>query len=117
MKRMVISAVTAIAVTLVGGAAAVGSPAASKVYYVAPGGSDSAAGTQTSPWASIAHAQAVAQPGDTVYFRGGTYSYTHANSSCASKTASVDAITLNKSGTSGSPIHYWAYPGERPVFD
>ncbi|TDD03294.1 pectate lyase, partial [Nonomuraea diastatica] len=45
--------------------------AAAAVYYVAPNGSDSASGTQAAPWASIARAQAAAQPGDTVYFRGG----------------------------------------------
>jgi hypothetical protein len=55
--------------------------------------------------------------GDTVYFRGGTYSYSHANANCASQTDRVDAITLNKSGSSGNPITYAAYPGERPVFD
>ncbi|GAB3399079.1 right-handed parallel beta-helix repeat-containing protein [Flindersiella endophytica] len=94
------------------------SPAeAANAYYVAPNGNDSAAGTQAAPWASIARAQSAAQPGDTVYLRGGTYAYTRANSSCSSQTARVDAITLNKSGSAGSPIRYWAYPGERPVFD
>src|SRR6185437_15964353 len=57
--------------------------AAAQAYYVAPGGSDSAAGTQAAPWATIARAQSAAQPGDTVYFRGGTYAYTRANSTCA----------------------------------
>jgi hypothetical protein len=117
MKLLVISAVTAIAVTLLGSAAVVTGPAAGRVYYVAPSGSDGAAGTQTAPWASIAHAQSVVQPGDTVYFRSGTYAYTHADSGCKSQTDRVDAITLNKSGSSGSPITYAAYPGERPVFD
>ena len=112
---LMIATVTAIA--LVNGGTAAGAPAAGRVYYVAPSGSDSAQGTQSAPWASIAHAQSVAQPGDTVYFRGGTYAYTHADSSCKSQTADVDAITLNKSGSSGAAINYWAYPGERPVFD
>ena len=91
--------------------------AAGNTYYVAPNGNDGAAGTQAAPWASIARAQSVASAGDTVYFRGGTYAYTRANSACASRTARVDAITLNKSGTSGNPIRYWAHPGEKPVFD
>ncbi|GAA3465364.1 carbohydrate-binding protein [Saccharothrix longispora] len=111
----VVTASTALAVSTViapGTAAAAGN-----TYYVAPAGDDSAAGTQSAPFASIARAQAVATPGDTVYFRGGTYAYTRANSACASRTARVDAITLNKSGTSGNPIRYWAYPGEKPVFD
>nr|WP_165959808.1 right-handed parallel beta-helix repeat-containing protein [Nonomuraea longispora] len=93
------------------------SAAAGAVYYVAPNGNDSAAGTQTAPWATIARAQAAAQPGDTVYLRGGTYTYTRANSTCASQTARVDAITLSKNGSSGNPLRYWAYPGEKPVFD
>ncbi|GAA3439300.1 right-handed parallel beta-helix repeat-containing protein [Kutzneria kofuensis] len=118
MKRsLLFSAVTAIAVTVVGSAAAVGSPAAGKTYYVAPSGNDSAAGTQTAPWASIAHAQAVVQAGDTVYFRGGTYAYSRANSGCKSETDRVDAITLSRSGSSGNLINYVAYPGEKPVFD
>jgi hypothetical protein len=86
-------------------------------YYVAPGGSDSAAGTQAAPFASWARAQTAATAGDTVYFRGGTYPYSDATSTCASTTATVNAIVLSKSGTSGNPIRYWAFPGENPVFD
>jgi hypothetical protein len=94
-----------------------GEASAAAVYYVAPNGNDSAAGTQAAPWATIAHAQSVVAAGDTVYFRGGTYAYTKANSACPSQTGRVDAITLNRSGTAGNPIRYWAYPGEKPVFD
>jgi len=116
-RALLISAVTLSPFATPAGSAAASDAAAAAAYYVAPGGNDSAAGTQSAPWATIAHAQAVAQPGDTVYFRGGTYRYTRANSGCTSRTARVDAITLNKSGSSGSPIRYWAYPGEKPVFD
>jgi hypothetical protein len=91
--------------------------AGAATYYVAPNGSDSAAGSQAAPFASWARAQTAAGPGDTVYFRGGTYKYTDATSTCSSPTATVDAVVLNKSGASGDPIHYWAYPGEKPVFD
>ena len=119
MKPLVTLAVamTAVLAGTVGAFAPHAGAAAGQIYYVAPNGSDSAAGTQAAPWASIARAQAVAQAGDTVYFRGGTYSYTRANSSCANQTARVDAITLNKSGSAGNLIRYWAYPGERPVFN
>lgn len=96
---------------------AVRDAAAATAYYVAPNGNDSAAGTQAAPWASIARAQTAARAGDTVYLRGGTYAFARANSGCSSQTARVDAITLNKSGSSGNPIRYWAYPGEKPVFD
>ncbi|MFB9689030.1 right-handed parallel beta-helix repeat-containing protein [Amycolatopsis plumensis] len=113
MKLAVSLVAFATAVTV----AATPAPAAAKTYYVAPSGSDSAAGTQAAPWASVAHAQAVAQAGDTVYLRGGTYTYARANKACASQTDRVDAITLNKSGSAGNPIRYWAYPGETPVFD
>jgi hypothetical protein len=118
--RVAIALMAAVAVAFVAVVAPSGTrsdAAASQVYYVAPNGSDSAAGSQTAPWASIARAQAVAQAGDTVYFRAGTYTYTRANSGCASRTARVDAITLNKSGSSGNPIRYWAYPGEKPIFN
>jgi hypothetical protein len=114
----ILSAILTLTTVLIAGSAAASSAATGHVYYVATGGSDSAAGTQAAPWATIAHAQSVAQPGDTVYFRGGTYTYTHSDGSCdGSGTATVDAITLNKSGSSGKLINYWAYPGETPVFD
>ena len=92
-------------------------PAWGATYYVAPTGNDTAAGTQAAPWQSFAHAQAIARPGDTVYFRGGRYAYTQATTSCASRRATVSAIVLDRSGTQDAPIRYWAYPGETPVFD
>lgn len=112
----------AAATSAVAGSAATGTttgarPAAGAVYYVSPSGSDSAAGTQSAPWASLAHAQSVAGAGDTVYVRGGTYAYTHADASCKSQTDQVNGVTLSKSGSSGSPITYAAYAGEKPVFD
>ncbi|MCL2450433.1 MAG: right-handed parallel beta-helix repeat-containing protein, partial [Polyangiaceae bacterium] len=90
---------------------------AQSTYYVAPDGDDTAAGTESAPFATWGHAQTAASPGDTVYFRGGTYRYTDATSTCTSPTATVNAVVLSKSGTSGNPIHYWAYPGEKPLFD
>ncbi|GAB3999220.1 hypothetical protein GCM10029992_27380 [Glycomyces albus] len=101
----------AVALTPAGGAAA------GSVYYVAPNGNDGAAGTEAAPWRSFAHAQDVAEAGDTVYFRGGAYDYTNAAWNCSSQTDRVSAIVLDKSGGSGNPITYSAYPGETPVFD
>ncbi|MGS2648275.1 right-handed parallel beta-helix repeat-containing protein [Streptosporangium sp. G12] len=117
LRRVAAPAILVMVAVIVPGTTAASGATTAAVYYVAPNGSDSAAGTQAAPWASIARAQAAAQPGDTVYLRGGTYAYTRANSNCASQTARVDAITLNKSGASGNPIRYQAYPGEKPVFD
>jgi hypothetical protein len=90
---------------------------AATTYYVAPNGSDSAAGSESAPFATWAHAQTTASAGDTVYFRGGRYTYTTATSTCASTSATVDSVVLSKSGASGSPINFFAYPGETPVFD
>ena len=112
IRALLLSVLTAGSTTIVGTTAY-----AATAYYVSPTGNDSAAGTLSAPWASIAHAQSVATAGDTIYFRGGTYAYTKGTTSCSSQTATVDAVTLNKSGASGNPIRYWAYPGEKPVFD
>lgn len=86
-------------------------------YYVAPDGDDNAAGSKAAPWHSIARAQQAAQAGDTVYLRGGRYNVDAGETSCASRTAIVNGVTLGKSGSEGKPIRYWAYPGEIPVFD
>lgn len=86
-------------------------------YYVSPSGSDSAAGTSSAPWKSVTRAQTTAVAGDTVYIRGGTYSITKGVNSCASQTDTVNAILLNKSGSTSKPINYVAYSGETPVFD
>ncbi|HJX64410.1 MAG TPA: right-handed parallel beta-helix repeat-containing protein, partial [Polyangia bacterium] len=80
-------------------------------YYVAPTGSDSAAGTQAAPFATLQKAAGAVAAGDTVWLRGGTYKVTTPASSGA-------GIQLSKSGTSDTNrIKYWAYPGETPKFD
>nr|WP_219909775.1 DUF1565 domain-containing protein [Pseudoduganella armeniaca] len=91
-------------------ALALSAHAAAATYYVAPGGSDGAAGSKAAPWKTFAKAQEAVVAGDTVYFRGGTYRITAGLNACASTTDVVNAITLNKSGSDGKPIRYWAYP-------
>lgn len=91
--------------------------ATAATYYVAPNGDDGAAGSRAAPWKTFQKAQAAATAGDTVYFRGGTYLYTKAEKPCPDQRSPVDAISLSKSGVAGKPIRYWAYPGEKPVFD
>jgi hypothetical protein len=55
-------------------AAVAGSTANGATYYLdAIGGNDGGAGTALQPWKSLARAQAVAQPGDTVLMRNGDY--------------------------------------------
>src|SRR6266536_3598147 len=76
------------------GALSAAAPAlAATPYYVAPNGSD------------------------IVYFLGGVYRFTRGLTTCSSATATINAILLNKSGTSGNPILYSAAPGDTPVFD
>lgn len=91
-------------------------PLFANVYYVAPTGSDTNPGTITQPFLTITAAQNAVVAGDTVYIRGGTYAMT---TSQVSTYYSIWAYIfyLTKSGTSGHRINYWAYPGERPVFD
>lgn len=91
-------------------------PALAAEYFVAPGGSDAAAGTLAAPFATIQRAQASAEPGDTVWLRGGAYRMTEAQ--IARIVRPYACVTfLDKSGREGSPIRYWAYRDEQPVFD
>jgi hypothetical protein len=85
-------------------------------YFVAPDGSDSAAGTRAAPFATVQRAQQAVAPGDTVFIRGGTYRMTEAQ--IAGRVGPYACVTLlDKSGTPGKRIKYCAVPGEQPVFD
>jgi Pel9A-like, right handed beta helix region len=86
-------------------------------FYVAPTGRDTDAGTMALPFATMGQGQAAAAAGDTIYFRAGTYAYTAATAACGSSTATINGVLLDKSGTPGNRINYWAYPGETPIFD
>lgn len=86
------------------------------VYYVAPNGNNANNGSNALPFATIQRAQDSANPGDTVYVRGGRYKMTE--SQIAEKVHIWAYVTnLTKSGEEGKRINYWAYPGEKPVFD
>jgi hypothetical protein len=77
-------------------------------YFVATDGNDAWAGTQDRPFATWQKGFTAAQPGDTVYIRGGTYT----------PTGSTNGVYLNnKDGSLGNRINIWAYPGETPVLD
>ncbi len=92
------------------------SEAFSSVYYVAVDGSDSNAGTKEKPFASLNKANDVVRAGDTVWIRGGVYDL---NDTVFYKEYEMTAaILLTASGESDSNrIHYFAYPGEHPIFD
>lgn len=89
----------------------------SKIIYVAPTGNDSNPGTIEQPLESIQKGQELANPGDTVYIRGGRYSIRQDQISKIVSGLFACVTYLDKSGTAGNTIKYWAYPGEKPVFD
>ena len=87
-----------------------------RVYYVSPTGINTNIGTIDSPFLTVQRAQDAVVPGDTVYIRGGNYIMT--DSLVATYTGIWAYITyLTKSGRPGKRINYWAYPGEKPVFN
>ncbi len=86
-------------------------PALAKDYYVAPTptGDDDNPGTIDAPFATMARAQMAASAGDTCYFRDGVFAFT--------SSSAAEGIVLNKSGSAGQPINYFAYDGEHAILD
>ena len=85
-------------------------------WFVSPSGSDDAPGSIEQPFATVQRAQKAAEPGDTVFVRGGVYRMTEAQ--IAHRRSIFAHLTfLDKSGVPGKPILYRAYREERPVFD
>jgi hypothetical protein len=84
-------------------------PANAAEYYVSPNGNDDAAGTEAAPFKTVGRGQMAASPGDTVFIRGGVYSF--------SGTSATVGVAFDKSGSENARIEYFAYPGETPVFD
>jgi hypothetical protein len=72
-------------------------PAGPTTYYVAPTGSDQAAGTLAAPFKTIQRCASLARPGDTCAIRAGTYRET---------------VTPVRSGTADAHITFMAYNGE-----
>ncbi len=64
-------------------------------FYVAPGGSNSGAGTSAQPWSTLQYAAGQVEAGDTVIVRAGSYA----------------GFDLRTSGTSLAPITFHADPG------
>lgn len=91
-------------------------PLTAAEYFIAVNGNDANAGSLAAPFASVLRAQKAAAPGDTVFVRGGTYAMTEAQIMQSRRIWSY-VIVLEKSGSAGQPINYWAYRDEQPVFD
>lgn len=80
-------------------------PPSSSALYVAPNGTDGAAGTESAP-TTLTSAIARITPGGTIYLRGGTYRY-----------AQTVTIPAGNNGTSSARTKLSAYPGETPVLN
>ena len=75
------------------------------IFYVSLTGSDTNNGlTTNTPFATVYKAVTMANPGDLLYVRGGTYT-------CATR------INLSKSGTANQMNFLFAYPGEKVILD
>ena len=81
-----------------------GPPPGASELYVATDGNDANPGTLAQPLRTIQRAVDLAQPGTTIYLRGGTY-------------APSTNIQLLKSGTASAPITLRSYGSERVIID
>ena len=81
-------------------------PAFAGNYFLAPPGNNANNGTLNAPWATIGHAMSKAQPGDTIFVRGGAYA--------------EGEIWIQRQygmgGKNGKYVTIAAYRNERPIF-
>ena len=68
--------------------------------YVSPKGDDKNLGTKSKPFRTLRKASEVAQPGTTVYIRGGIY---------------YEQLIISRSGTKQEPIIFRNYKSEKPL--
>ena len=87
-----------------------------ETFYVSPSGQDTNDGNLNAPFATIQRAQKSVKPGDTVLIRGGVYKITESQIAFRRRIWAYVSL-IDKSGAKGKRINYWAYPGEKPVFD
>ena len=76
-----------------------------KTYYVSPDGDDRNVGSIEQPFQTVRYAVSLAEGGDIIYLRGGTY--------YPAQTIRIERA----SGTSSQPTQLLAYPGEQPILD
>ncbi|WP_239163434.1 right-handed parallel beta-helix repeat-containing protein [Paractinoplanes rishiriensis] len=103
-QRWLFSGAVAGALVAFGGIAPASAAPAGSVLIVAPGGADTNPGTVEAPLASIQAAVDLAQPGDTIALRAGTY-------------APVRNIRIMKDGTAETPYTLTSYRREKAVID
>ena len=79
--------------------------------YVALDGSDANPGTEARPWGSIQGALELAEPGDQILIRAGTYSGTAAGPDRGDGTGA--SVFASPQGAPGRPITIQPHPGEQ----
>lgn len=88
------------------------SPVNAATWFVAPKGNDANSGTIDAPFATLQKGHDKASAGDTVFLRGGTYTF------AGSGATTLIGVSITKSGKSDKQrIYFWAYPGELPILD
>ncbi len=82
------------------------------IYYISTTGNDANDGSSGSPFATVTAANAVVQPGDTVYFKAGTYHNATFGDGNIWKGGLDVVMRINSvNGTAEAPITYAAEPG------
>jgi pectate lyase-like protein/carbohydrate binding protein with CBM35 domain/uncharacterized protein DUF1565 len=81
-----------------------GPPPAQAGLYVAPGGNDANPGTLAQPLRTLQRAVDLAQPGTTIFLRGGTY-------------APSTNVRIMKDGTAANPYTIMPHNGEKVILD
>lgn len=84
-----------------------------RIFFVSAGARGSGAGTFDDPWRSPASFYSKTRPGDTVYFRAGTYRDNYGGNWGGRNFALGEA----KGGTAGNPVAFVGYPSEQAVFE
>lgn len=95
MKKLLATVICILAFTLMSEA---------KSIFVATYGNDNNPGTEALPLLNIQKAVDLAEPGDIIYVRGGTYMLTK-------------RIKIEKAGRADAYISLFGYPGERVIID
>lgn len=88
-----------------------------RTYYVSPSGKSNADGSISRPLASLADAQKLVAPGDSIVFRGGTFRPQTDEAMGLMEDKYSCVFLMDKNGTEDAPITYSSYPGEKVVFD
>jgi parallel beta-helix repeat protein len=72
------------------------------VFFIAPTGNDDNPGTEALPWKTTHKAVGTLKAGETVLIKNGSY---------------LGGLYIQRSGTSGKPITFKAFPGAKPIIN